>query len=146
MRNMLWALTVGILAVAAGSLQAIPLIDVDFDAMTAGVAPPTAAYVPGGTITNPTYIYDVIAPSSILVQNSFTAGSATLSSKPCVLTDSTTAASPRMEFWSHYLDYEGRCRIPAGFRHHHFLDVPGVAAKSPRSSFAVTARAPPWPY
>jgi len=74
----------------SGPVQAGPLWDVDFSSDTAGFRPTTNAAVAGVVNTRPTGI-TVQTGASVLVEESFTAGSASLTNNPVVFTTPTGA-------------------------------------------------------
>jgi len=79
-------LFVAAIILISGSASASPQWNVNFDSATSGQPPPTATAVPGVVHTAITSMTVSGAGNSLLVQNSFTAGSAILSSKPVVIT------------------------------------------------------------
>ncbi|MFH1614071.1 MAG: PEP-CTERM sorting domain-containing protein [Planctomycetota bacterium] len=84
MKKLLLVKCVVLLAVLVLSpvVSAIPLWNVNFNDDTVGTAPAIAAATAGIVNTKPTYLLPSTA--TILVQNSFTGGSASLSDKPVV--------------------------------------------------------------
>ncbi|MFH1614073.1 MAG: hypothetical protein ABIG61_03175 [Planctomycetota bacterium] len=90
----------------------IPLWDVDFADDVAGQAPALAVAQPGVYNTRPTAI-ELVASTSILVQDSFTSGSASLDNKPVVFTDNGAICT--LKFDGDMADYETPMGYKVGF-------------------------------
>ena len=94
-----------VVVAVCSAVGAVPLWDVDFGSMTVGQPPDVAAATPGVVNTQPTGL-DVSGGNSILVQSSFTGGSATLSDQPVVFSHVDTSGSPMLTFHGAIEDYE----------------------------------------
>lgn len=97
----------------SGPLQGVPLWDINFSGDTVGQPPSTSSATAGVVNTQPTSVVQGGGGNSTLVQESFTAGSATLADKPVVITYQSLASSaPSMDLLGNIDDFEA----PAFYR------------------------------
>lgn len=129
-------LSVSVVVLCATGVLAIPKWNVDFNGMTTGQQPQTASYTYGTLNTKPTGMSGASTNNTILVQSSFTAGSATLSSKPVVFSHLDAGNNPMLNFQGYYPDYQ----VGQPFQLDFDLIISSTSLKTNASIFSVFFR------